>query len=117
MSRWSDNFERCPQCLGAGQVARDHFVYIIFAADGTCLYVGRTTHPGQFGMRWRQHQIVRPQMTDQATRCLMKGPYAFKSASRIEVEQQVLLKPLFSPIRATRQAALAAKRLGVEVTA
>lgn len=72
--------------------AREHFVYWIYDADDACLYVGRTCQPE---LRWYQHQRTNPQMAGRATRFRMAGPYAIDVAARIELDQQLLLKPPF----------------------
>ena len=71
---------------------RDHFVYWLFDADGTCLYVGCTKRPEQ---RWRQHSALKKEMVAKVATRRMSGPYTFGTARKIEREQQYLLNPTF----------------------
>jgi len=74
------------------QGVREHFVYALYAADGTCLYVGMTRRPEQ---RWKQHLRDRPRMTEQVSQRRMFGPYLLGVARRLERELQDDLEPTF----------------------
>ncbi len=71
---------------------RDHFVYWMFDTEGACLYVGITRTPER---RWAQHQMTKPEMTDQVGSRRLSGPYTAATAREIERREQDRLRPRY----------------------
>lgn len=74
---------------------RWHFVYIVFDALGSCLYVGSTS---QLEYRWKQHRRRRPDMVRQAAAFRVMGPYTGQVVRLVEIQQQVIRQPIFESI-------------------
>lgn len=70
---------------------RRSFVYSIFAADGTCLYVGRSVKPEA---RWRAHKAHPARTwTEDAVTFRKKGPFSHVKACAVERSEIERLQP------------------------
>lgn len=82
---------------------RNTFVYWMFDASGTCLYVGITRDPAR---RWSQH-LRKPWISRVAYK-RMSGPYEDAAARVIERLQQDELQPVYDMRQAMRRTRLKA---------
>ena len=74
-------------------LARIHFVYFVFDADGVCIYVGCTYTPRR---RWANHRTASPGMVAAARSCRMRGPFVRQKALEIEQQEIARLAPMFN---------------------
>lgn len=86
---WRGGNGRHPERIAPG--LRNHFVYWLYDADDTVLYIGCTRRPEQ---RWIEHKSGSRRLGALVARKRMAGPYDYPTARRIEREQQQLLKPV-----------------------
>lgn len=71
---------------------RESFVYMVFAENGDCLYIGRSVKPEQ---RWRSHVgNVKAAWTSEAASFRKTGPYNHETAVALERELIELHQPL-----------------------